>query len=274
MITSEQITAVIRLLEAAGREIMIIYESNDLGTRIKDDNSPVTRADMAADRIIKEGLKIITPGVNVFSEETKDVDYSVRSKWEPLWILDPIDGTREFIAHNGEFCISLALSSDHRIEAGFIYSPVSGDTWYSLRGKGAWKEKNGEKTRLPLGFTTGAYQVNISRSHFTRNEELWIDNLRKLHDINIDIYGSAIKFCKLAEGVSDIYPKFSRIHEWDMAAGQLILEESGGVIVEAASLKAPVYNKESYYQPAFIAFSKRISDWEKLLDDLNSGQSS
>jgi 3'(2'), 5'-bisphosphate nucleotidase len=272
LITSEQITAIIRLLEAAGREIMIIYNSDDFGTSIKEDNSPVTKADFAADRIIKEGLKEITPGVNVFSEETKDVHYSVRSKWEPLWILDPIDGTREFIARNGEFCISLALSSGHKIVAGFIYSPVTGDTWYSLRGKGAWKEKDGKKTKLPLVKTEGAYQVNISRSHFTKNEELWIDKLRKFHDINIEIYGSAVKFCKLAEGVSDIYPKFSRIHEWDMAAGQLILEESGGVIVEAASLQAPVYNKESYYQPSFVAFSHRINEWRKLLDDLNSDQ--
>jgi 3'(2'), 5'-bisphosphate nucleotidase len=272
LITSEQTTAIIRLLEAAGREIMIIYNSNDFGTRIKEDNSPVTIADLEADRIIKEGLKKITPGIHVFSEETKDIDYSFRSTWEPLWILDPIDGTREFIARNGEFCISLALCSGHKIVAGFIYSPVSGDIWYSLSNKGAWKEKDGERTRLPLGKTSGAYHVNISRSHFTESEELWISKLRKNHDIIIDIHGSAIKFCKIAEGVSDIYPKFSKIHEWDMAAGQLILEESGGMIVEAASMKPPVYNKESYYQPAFIAFSKRISDWKKLLDILNNDQ--
>ena len=272
MITQVQFTAISDLLKKAGREIMIIYNSNDFGTRMKEDNSPVTRADLAADRIIKEGLESITPGVNVFSEETKDVDYSIRSAWDPVWILDPIDGTREFIARNGEFCISLALSSGKKIIAGFIYSPVTGELWYAFRGKGAWKIKDDLKSRMPSGHTSGPYQVNISRSHFTEKEEAWINKLKKTHEIIIDIYGSAIKFCMIADGVSDIYPKFSRIHEWDIAAGHLILEEAGGAIVETGSGNAPVYNKESYYQPAFIAFSSRIGNWKKLLDDLDSDQ--
>jgi 3'(2'), 5'-bisphosphate nucleotidase len=266
LLTSLQISSVISLLETAGGEILSVYKREDLGTRIKEDDSPVTIADIASDRIIKKGLGEITPGTNVFSEETKEVDYSVRSQWDPLWILDPLDGTKEFIARNGEFCISLGLISGRQVVAGFIHAPVSKESWYAFRGKGAWKIVSGNRMKLPLTKSSGPFRVNRSRSHFTDKEAAYMENLKKYHDIVIDIHGSAIKFCKMAEGVSDVYPKFSRVHEWDVAAGHLIVEESGGVMVETSTLKSPEYNKQDYFQAPFIAFGHRVKNWKELVN--------
>jgi len=265
MLTSEQISSVISLLENTGREIMNIYRLDDFNTRMKEDNSPVTLADLVSDRLIKSGLEKITPGIPVFSEETKEVSYEIRLKWNPLWILDPLDGTKEFIARNNEFCISLALITDNQPVAGFIHAPVSEETWIAVKGEGAFRLTEGKKVRLPFLTPSGAYRINISRTHHSEKEAAWIENFKKQHDAVIAIYGSAIKFCKIAEGISDIYPKFSPIHEWDIAAGNLIIEESGGVVIETSSSKPPVYNKKDYFQPPFVAFGKRVRNWEKLI---------
>lgn len=256
---------IISLLNKAGSEIMNIYSKVDLGIRIKDDESPVTIADLASDSIIKTGLYEITPGLNVFSEETKDIDYAIRSEWDPLWILDPLDGTKEFIARNGEFCISLALVSDRNVIAGFIHAPVTGESWIAFKGKGAWKLSSGERIKLPFTTISGPLRVNRSRSHFTDKESRYIETVGRHYDIITEIHGSAVKFCRIAEGISDIYPKFSSIHEWDIAAGHLIVEEAGGIVAEVSGLKPPQYNKKDYFQAPFVAFGHRIRNWKDLL---------
>jgi 3'(2'), 5'-bisphosphate nucleotidase len=149
--------------------------------------------------------------------------------------------------------------------AGFIYSPVTRETWVAERGKGAYRLANGIKRPLPLIEGEGPYRVNISRTHHSPKEEEWIENFRKENEIKIEIYGSAIKFCKIAEGYTDLYPKLSLIHEWDIAAGHLIIEESGGRIIEPITVKPPVYNKEDYHQPPFVAFGKRVTDWKRWI---------
>lgn len=266
MLSHRQISSVITLLEKAGEEIMRIYRTDDFQTRIKDDKSPVTMADLSADKIIKSGLAEITPGIPVFSEETKDISYDVRSEWQTLWILDPLDGTKEFIARNDEFCISLALVKGQNPEAGFIYAPVTGESWYALKNNGAYKIEGGKTFSLPLSDEKGPYKINISRTHHTDKEAAWIENFSRDNVALIKIHGSAVKFCRIAEGVSDLYPKFSLIHEWDIAAGHIIIEESGGRIIEPATGMPPVYNKNDYHQPPFIALGKRVTDWEKWIE--------
>jgi 3'(2'), 5'-bisphosphate nucleotidase len=261
MLTSTHITSLVSLLEEAGREIMRIYRNEDLKIKLKDDMSPVTIADLASDSIIKAGLRSLTPDIPVFSEETKDVPYSERSLWKILWILDPLDGTREFISRNDEFCISLALIKDRKPVAGFIHSPVTCETWVAEKGKGAYRLSGEEIIILPFTATTGPIRINISRMHHSQKEAEWIENFKKENEISIEIHGSAIKFCKIAEGISDLYPKFSLIYEWDIAAGQIIIEESGGRIIETLTGKPPVYNKEDYRQPPFIAFGKSVKEW-------------
>jgi 3'(2'), 5'-bisphosphate nucleotidase len=265
MIESGQISSVISLLQEAGAEIMRIYSGEDFNIKLKEDDSPVTRADLAADLIIKTGLKSVTPDIPVFSEETKDVPFAERSEWKTLWILDPLDGTKEFIARSGEFCISLALIFEQNPVAGFIHSPVTGETWVAERGKGAYRLANGVVSHLPLIEVSGPYRVNISRTHHSAKEEEWIENFRKENEIRIEVIGSAVKFCKIAEGNTDLYPKLSLIHEWDIAAGHIIIEESGGIIIEPATGKAPVYNKADFHQPPFVAFGKRVTDWERWI---------
>jgi len=265
MLSDLQISDILQLIEKAGKEILKVYYEKDFYVRIKEDNSPVTLADIASDKIIKSGLAGITPGIKVFSEETKEIDFKIRSEWNPLWILDPLDGTKEFIARNDEFCISLALINDKQPVAGFIHAPVTSETWIAFSGKGAFKIIEGKKIPLPFLTPAGAYRINISRSHHSEKEEAWIDKFRKEHEVVIAIYGSAIKFCKIAEGICDLYPKFTLIHEWDIAAGHIIIEESGGRIIETATLKPPVYNKKEYYQPPFIVFGKRIKNWENWM---------
>lgn len=262
MLTEKQVSAVIELLALAGDEIMKVYSSDDFSVKIKDDNSPVTRADLASDEIIKTGLQSITPGINIFSEETKDIDYSERKLWNPLWILDPLDGTKEFVERNGEFCISLALVKDKLPIAAFIHAPVTSETWYSIRGQGAYLLCNGVKTRLPLVTkSNSALTVNISRNHFNSTEAAWIEKLKSTRQVDVISQGSAIKFCRIAEGKTDIYPKFGRIHEWDIAAGDLIVSESGGTVIETDRRQPPVYNKEDYMQPHFIAFGQGIKNY-------------
>jgi 3'(2'), 5'-bisphosphate nucleotidase len=265
MLSDLQISDILKLTEKAGKEILKVYYQDDFNIRIKEDNSPVTIADLASDKIIKEGLSEITPGIPVFSEETKEVDYNIRSLWNPLWILDPLDGTKEFIAKNGEFCISLALVMDHNPVAAFIHAPVTSETWMAFKGDGSYKLSEGNKIKLPFLFPSGTYRVNISRSHHSAKEEDWIAALKKEHEVITAVYGSAIKFCKIAEGICDIYPKFSIIHEWDVAAGHLIIEEAGGIMIERETKRPPVYNKESYFQKPFIAFGRRIRNWEEML---------
>lgn len=267
MLTVQQITSITDLLENAGKEILKIYYNNDLKTRIKEDDSPVTAADLASDTIIKAGLDEITPGIRVFSEETKEIEWDIRSKWNPLWILDPLDGTKEFIARNNEFCISLALVSGGVPVAGFIHAPVTKESWIALKGEGAYKLLEGKKVKLPFLTPSGPYRINISRTHHIKKEEDWIRKLRNDHDAIISIYGSAIKFCRIAEGISDIYPKFGLIHEWDIAAGQIIIEEAGGILIETATLKPPVFNKKDYYQAPFIAFGARVKNWQRWVSD-------
>lgn len=265
MLSDLQISDIIHLVENAGREILKIYFHNEFNIRIKDDNSPVTLADLTSDKLIKSGLAEITPGINVFSEETKEVDYKTRSQWSPLWILDPLDGTKEFIAKNNEFCISLALVFNKQPVAGFIHAPVTSETWIAIKGNGAYKIIEGKKISLPLFTPSWAFRITVSRSHYNQSEAAWIDNLKKEHEAVITVQGSAIKFSRIAEGISDIYPKFGLIHEWDIAAGHLIVEESGGNVIETLTLSHPVYNKKSYFQPPFVAFGSRVKNYEKWM---------
>jgi 3'(2'), 5'-bisphosphate nucleotidase len=265
MLSIKQISEIINLIENAGMEILKIYNYKKFNIRVKEDNSPVTLADLASDKIIKSGLAEITPGIPVFSEETKEIAFEVRSEWNPLWILDPLDGTKEFISKNNEFCISLALVFNQQPVAGFIHAPVTSETWIAFRGEGAYKIIEGKKIILPAFTPSWAYRISISRSHYNESEAAWIEKLKEQHEVVVAIQGSAIKFCRIAEGISDIYPKFGLIHEWDVAAGHLIIEESGGNLIETLTRFPPVYNKKSYFQPPFIAFGSRIKDWEKLM---------
>jgi 3'(2'), 5'-bisphosphate nucleotidase len=302
MINDKHIKEISALMSEASAAIMEIYESGNFSVSQKDDHSPLTRADLASNVIITEGLSRITPGIPVISEEVLHLPYDERKMFSEVWILDPIDGTREFVNRNGEFCISLALIKESNPVAGFIMSPVTGELWYALEGKGAWYVKDGKAVRLPLTRTktdagcnaegsrgsdtssitrtststsdnsssstsTGTGSkiiITISRSHHNERKKEWIDSICQRFEAETVIQGSALKFCRLAEGTASVYPKFGPINEWDVAAGDIILRESGGEIRETSGGSMPTYNKPDLKQPHFIAYARGVM---KLLED-------
>lgn len=250
------------ILILASESILKIHNSGDSGTKRKKDGTPVTRADYASNQLIAEKLDECFPGIPIISEESVYLNYALRKNYDYVWILDPIDGTREFVDRNGEFCICLALIRGQRPVAGFILAPVTGELWYAIEGQGAWKQAGGITTRLPLQSPPQPPVILISRSHHNETEKKWIERFRADHNAEVSIQGSAIKFCRLAEGKASLYPKFGPINEWDVAAGDIILKEAGGSVTETLTGKEPVYNKESLVQPYFIAETRRLTIYD------------
>lgn len=252
------ITEIQSLLNKAADAILEVYRSNDFSTEVKADNSPLTRADTISNNIIVQGLKTITPEIPVISEETCHLPYDERKLFKEVWILDPIDGTKEFVSRNDEFCICLALVRNTRPVAGFILAPVTGDFWYAIEGEGSYCEKNNTKSRLPIMQPKDKIIITRSRSHHNETEKEWIKKIESAHQTETIIQGSAIKFCRLAEGLASVYPKFGSINEWDVAAGDIILSEAGGKIVETGTGTVPQYNKPDLKLPHFIAYAPGV----------------
>jgi len=252
------VPAIKSLLEKAAKAILEVYGSDNFSTETKPDNSPLTRADTLSNNIIIGGLKTITPEIPVISEETCHLPYEERKRFTEVWILDPIDGTKEFVSRNDEFCICLALVRNTRPVAGFILAPVTGEFWYAIEGEGSFCETNNTTTRLPFRNKTEKIIITRSRSHHNEAEKEWIKKIESAYKTETIIQGSAIKFCRLAEGTSSVYPKFGSINEWDVAAGDIILSEAGGKILETITGTVPHYNKPDLKIPHFIAFAPGI----------------
>lgn len=254
---SSFIPDIAKLLRKAGDAVIDIYKSGDYNTESKADDTPLTKADKISNQIITAGLNIITPEIPVISEESRLMPYETRKEYHEVWILDPIDGTREFVDRNDEFCICLALIRGRRPVAGFILAPVTGELWYAVECLGAFRESGGKTSKLPLNQAPYPPVILISRSHHNETERNWIEKIKAEHNAEVRIQGSALKFCHLAEGKASFYPKFGAINEWDVAAGDIILKEAGGSITETESGREPIYNKESLIQPYFIAKAMR-----------------
>lgn len=243
----------IKLSREAGRAIMDIYNEGDISFSSKSDNSPLTLADIASNRVLMDGLS--RTALPVLSEENKEVPYEVRKDWKEFWLIDPLDGTKEFIKRNGEFTVNIALIKDNRPVLGVIYVPAKDILYYGIKGEGSWKVENDKKKRLICSNTIDkGLRIIGSRSHFSKDTEDFLKRLsRYFRGMSFVQAGSSLKFCLLAEGVADIYPRFGPTMEWDTGAGQLILEESGGKVLDAHSLKPLMYNKRDLTNPYFIA---------------------
>ncbi|MDR1201125.1 MAG: 3'(2'),5'-bisphosphate nucleotidase CysQ [Tannerellaceae bacterium] len=250
----------------AGKSIMDIYSSPDadFGIEMKEDHSPLTRADKAAHGIIVSALSS-TP-FPILSEEGKMIPYKERSKWETLWIVDPLDGTKEFIKRNGEFTVNIALVADHKPVMGVIFIPVRRELYFSSEAIGAYKltgidyasrlsmdELIRQGVRLPLLSGHQGIVVVSSRSHQTEETLAYIDNLRKKGQpvTRIDS-GSSLKICLVAEGSADMYPRFAPTMEWDTAAGHAIAKASGCEIYHIDEKTPLRYNKQLLTNQWFI----------------------
>lgn len=248
---------IIKIAQDAGFAILDIYDSNNLDVTIKEDKSPLTKADLTSNEIIIKGLRE-NSDYPILTEESY-VDYDERKNWDNFWIVDPLDGTKDFIAKNGEFTINIALLKDFKPVLGIIYVPAIDEIYYAESGKGTFLIKNGERFKLPI---QKCDEYTIARSRFHDVPEIY--QFAKMNSIfKSETIGSALKFGRLAKGDINMYPRFNGSKEWDIAAGHIILKEAGCKIVDLVTLKEPVYNKPDIKNNFFIAYSKEI-DFNKL----------
>jgi len=252
-ITEALVEQLIHISYAAGKAILDIYKKDDLGIEKKPDASPVTLADMEANKIICEGLARISPFIPIISEENELQDYETRKSWTQCWIIDPLDGTKEFIKKNGEFTTNIALIEGGIPIVGVVYAPNSDDLYWAAKDFGAYRRDHDENSRIksaPFDETASGIKVVCSRSHLGPSTLDYAARFDKPEYIRM---GSSLKMMAIAEGRADIYPKFGPINEWDVAASQIIIEEAGGSVNAASDGSPVIYNKESMLMPHFIA---------------------
>ena len=261
--SNSQLQAVLALAKKAGHAILEVYESQDLQIQSKSGGSPVTRADTAAHQVIVGGLKAIEPTLPVLSEESKALPYAERRQWDSYWLVDPLDGTKEFIKRNGEFTVNIACIQDDKPVLGVIHAPALDVTYYARHGEGAFRQsaqarpvriascsQNGSKTRIVA-----------SRSHLDDRIQRYLEKLKNYELVTI---GSSLKFCLVAEGKADVYLRLGPTMEWDTAAGQCLVDVAGGVVTDLQGSPL-LYNKPNLLNPDFIVMGCHSIPWETLL---------
>ncbi len=249
----EELRIAICAARAASEKILEIYNdpNADFEVERKADNSPLTKADRAAHLEI---VRILEPlQIPILSEEGRGVTFEERSAWSRLWIVDPLDGTKEFIKRNGEFTVNIALVEEGVPVLGVIYVPVSGELYFGDCAQGAFKVVDGEEFKLPFSCERDEYIVVASRSHLSSETMEFIESLRGAHPtIEMVSKGSSLKICLVAEGAADVYPRYAPTCEWDTAAGDAILRAAGGYLSQVDCEEPLQYNKESLLNPHFI----------------------
>ena len=248
---------------SAATRILAIYNT-DFSVDRKDDRSPLTNADMASHEAICSQLAELTPDIPVLSEESSSVPYSERKTWATYWLVDPLDGTREFIKQNGEFTVNIALVHGHRPVIGVVNVPVANTTYYACEGHGATKQVNGSEAEQISVRRTDPSHICIagSRSHGNEKLQAFVRNIENCDLLSV---GSSLKFCLIAEGRADIYPRFGPTSEWDTAAAQCLVEEAGGRVTDT-SLRPLQYNrKDSLLNPHFLVIGDPEFDWRPYL---------
>ena len=259
----DYLDAVRDLAGKAGEKILEIYNT-EFSVEEKDDQSPLTAADMASHNVIVKGLEQLTPEIPVLSEESAKIPFEERSGWETYWLIDPLDGTKEFIKRNGEFTVNIALIHQGVPVLGVVYVPVSGVTYAGCEGKGSVKEVpgEGEKVIKVRKLSQGPIAVVGSRSHRGESLEAW---LAKVGEHKIISMGSSLKICLVADGSADVYPRLGLTSEWDTAAAHCVVEQAGGFLTDT-EMKPLRYNtKDSLLNPFFFVFGDDSRDWSQYL---------
>ena len=256
--------AVVTIAEEAAAQILEVYET-DFEVQSKADQSPLTRADIASHNLICDSLAELTPEIPVLSEESAQLPYSTRKTWEQYWLIDPLDGTREFIKRNGEFTVNIALVRDNFPILGVIYVPVSHVCYYASKDQGAWKREAGAAAVRIRTKTSASDSLVIagSRSHGNKKQQAFTSKMgaqaKKIAT------GSSLKFCLVAEGSADIYARFGPTSEWDSAAGQCIVEEAGGRVTNTGFARLRYNAGESLINPDFLVVADPAFGWQQWL---------
>ncbi len=256
------LTPVIETCKSAGEKILQIY-NQEFSVDIKADDSPLTAADLASHHCLVDGLNMIQPKLPVLSEESAEISYAERQSWEYYWLIDPLDGTKEFIKRNGEFTVNVALIHNNKPVLGVVYVPVSDDCYFAAQNHGAFKQ-SGPVNAAPISVRQQALSpvtVVGSRSHKTG--EL-ADYLARLGQHEIRSIGSSLKFCLIAEGSADLYPRMGPTCEWDTAAAQCVVEQAGGSVTKVDGTALRYNTKDSYLNPYFLVFGDQTKDWSQF----------
>lgn len=247
----------------AGNRIVEVY-GGSFDVDYKSDNTPVTTADLAAHNLIIEQLHRISPCLPVLSEESDDVSFEERQRWPAYWLVDPLDGTREFLRKNGEFSVNIALIQQHRPIVGVIVAPVLDIAYFATLGAGAYKQVAGDKP-LPIHVRSAKSRVTVAKSRCPNVSERMQHFFDKLGEHDEIPMGSALKSCLVAEGAADVYARLGPTGEWDTAAAECIVEEAGGHIRDIHSRKLTYNERESLINPAFLVFGDDQIDWAQHL---------
>ncbi|KXF82539.1 3'(2'),5'-bisphosphate nucleotidase CysQ [Enterovibrio coralii] len=264
---SQLLQPVIEIARASGQVILDIYQRGDFEKKVKSDDTPVTSADMAAHKLVTERLSALTPDIPVLSEEDASIPFKDREGWERYWLVDPLDGTQEFIAGSGDFATIIALVENNQPVMGVVYGPVSGVSYYAAKGHGAWKiMPDGEKHRLSIlkhEDELASLSIAISRR---QDIKAITDRLEPSRNYDLVPLGSAaLKSCLVAEGAVDCYLRLGPTGEWDTAATQCIVEEAGGRILDMTLSPLSYNERDSLENPNFIVLGDTELPWRQIV---------
>jgi 3'(2'), 5'-bisphosphate nucleotidase len=248
----------------AGGEILELYGAGEAAATPKADASPLTAADLRAHRLITGALAQLTPGTPVLSEESADTPFAERGAWQRYWLVDPLDGTREFLARNGEFTVNIALIEGHAPALGVVHVPVTDVSYLGVPGEGAWRQqahapaqpiRAGRRSAVPL-------RVVGSRSHRGDSLDAFLARVGPHELLSV---GSALKFCLVAEDAADVYPRLGPTSEWDTAAAQAVLTAAGGTVSRLDDTPLQYNTRAQLLNPSFVAYGPKDRDWLALL---------
>jgi len=258
------VAPVLRIARLAGEAILEVYASGDPGTTTKADSSPLTLADLCAQRVILAGLGSLTPELPLLSEESAEVPYATRRTWERYWLVDPLDGTREFLARNGEFTVNIALVVGHHPALGVVYVPARDTMYWGVPGEGAWRSVAGGPATPIRARARAASPLRVvaSRSHGGSALDAFLGQLGPHELVSV---GSALKLCMVAEGSADLYPRLGSTSEWDTAAAHAVVMAAGGTVVMKDGEPLRYNTHEGMLNPDFLVYADRSRNWVSML---------
>lgn len=257
--------ALIALARTAGAAILDIYQvSRQYPVHIKSDHSPLTQADLIAHEILYTGLHALTPNIPILSEEGINIPWEERQQWDYYWLIDPLDGTRQFICHNGEFTVNIALIHQHNVIIGLLHVPITQETYYADAQAHTSIKITSHEEVTPLQVRRWQPQKTLVLTSHGAHEQRIIDTFSHLGTLQQLKMSSAWKFGQLAEGKADISPRFGDTAEWDTAAGQCILEQAGGALVDLQGQPLRYNCKDSLINPHFIALGDKAQLYGKI----------
>ena len=258
----ELIDPIVDLAIDAGQAILKVY-ATDFDVQSKSDESPLTQADLASHKCIVAGLEALTPDIPIISEEEGLPEFAERGQWERYWLIDPLDGTKEFVNRNGEFTVNIALIDAHRPTFGVVHVPVQNKTYIGCEGQGS-ELRDGESSSMIQVATSSSHPLRIvgSRSHRGSSLDAFLEKVGKSDMLPM---GSSLKFCVVAEGRADIYPRLGPTSEWDTAAAQAVVEQAGGKVLELDGKPLSYNVKSDILNPWFVVIGATDRDWLALL---------